>query len=224
MTAPNDQPSGTDPAAATREGQTAPDQRPVRRRREAPPPPSFTRKLLVYSGITVLVISIFLVAIRPILEARLVVIDYAVPAAYTGWLVVAWNCEGGEDIDDLRTDGNRRLVTYDANGVACLAGDPPSPGYGIGSYRYPDGADAPVRPGGAFGSAAYYAATPVAGTTPIPAATGHTYNIASIGIGTGDSLGDRCDLENFLADRFGEPRSNWPCGPIKDEIELVPFE
>jgi hypothetical protein len=183
---------------------------------------SFTRRLLVYSGITLFVVIAFVIAVRPLLEARLVIVDYVVPAGYTGWLVVAWDCPGGQDIDDLRTDGNHRLVRFDERGVACLASPAPSPGYGIGSYRYPDGSDAPVQAGGSFTAAAYYAATPVAGTAPIPPATGQTYNIASTGIGTEDSLGDRCDLERFLAERFGEPRSNWPCGPIEDQVEVVP--
>ncbi|HEV2527433.1 MAG TPA: hypothetical protein VGT61_03150 [Thermomicrobiales bacterium] len=222
MSAPTDRSPAPEPelapAQSPAEGSDSPG-----RRRPPPEPPSFTRKLLVYSGITLLVVLIFVIAVRPILEARLVIIDYVVPASYSGWLVVAWDCEGGQDIDDLRTDGNRRLVTFDANGVACLLSPSPSPGYGIGSYRYPDGSEAPVRPGGSLDSTAYYAATPVAGTAPVPTTTGHTYNLASIGIGSEGSLGDRCDLEAFLSDRFGEPRSNWPCGPIEDDVEVVPL-
>lgn len=185
---------------------------------------TMTRRLLVYSGITLFVVLLFLILVRPLLEARLTVVDYTVPAGYSGWLVIAWNCEGGADLDDLRTDGNHFGVAYDAGGVACLAGSPPSPGYGIGGYEYPDGSDAPVEIGGTINATAYYAATPVAGGTPVLSTTGHIYGIASLGIGTDTSLGDRCDLEAFLQRRFGEPRSNQPCGPIDNQVEVVPVD
>lgn len=181
-----------------------------------------TRRLLVYTGIIVVAVLLFLIVVRPILEARLTIVDYVVPQGYTGWLVVAWDCAGGRDFDDLRTDGNHFTVAYDASGIACLASDPPSPGYGIGGYRYPDGSDAPVQAGGVLNAALYYAATPVAGGTPTPSTTGHTYNLASLGIGAEGSLGDRCDLEKFLHEHFGEPISGQPCGPIDDHIEIVP--
>ena len=183
-----------------------------------------TRRLLTYSGIIVLVIAIFLIAIRPILEARLTIVDYVVPQGYVGWLVVAWNCPGGRQFDDLNVDGNRYGVLFDANGVACLADAPPSPGYGIGGYRYVDGGDAPAKPGGTLNAAGYYAATPAAGGAPAVSTTGHTYNLASIGIGGEGTLGDRCDLERFLQQRFGEPLSSQPCGPIDDQFEVIPVD
>ena len=183
-----------------------------------------TRRLLVYTGIVALVVAIFLIAIRPILEARLTIVDYAVPQGYVGWLVVAWNCPGGRSFDELQTDGNHYGVLFDANGVACLADPPPSPGYGIGGYRYLDGSDAPVRPGGTLNAAAYYVATPATGGTPAISTTGHTYNLASIGIGGEGTLGDRCDLERFLQQRFGEPLSGQPCGPIEDQFEVIPVD
>lgn len=182
------------------------------------------RRLLVYAGIIVVAVLLFLVVVRPIIEARLTIVDYVVPDDYTGWLVVSWDCAGGRDFDDLRTDGNHFTVAYDANGIACFTNDPPSPGYGIGGYRYPDGSDAPVQPGGALNAAAYYAATPAAGGTSTPSTTGHTYNLASIGIGSEGTLGDRCELERFLQARFGEPISGRPCGPIDDHMEIVPVE
>lgn len=183
-----------------------------------------TRRLLVYSGITLVVVLLFIIVVRPILEARLTIVDYVVPQGYVGWLVVSWNCAGGRDFDDLNTDGNHYGVVFAADGTACLANAAPSPGYGIGGYRYPDGSDAPVRPGGVLNAAQYYAATPVSGGTGAVSTTGHTYNIASIGQGDEASLGDRCDLEQFLQQRFGEPLSDQPCGPIEDQVEVIPVQ
>ena len=96
------------------------------------------------------------------------------------------------------------------------------PGYGIGGYRYLDGSEAPAEPGGTLNAAGYYAATPAAGGTPAVSTTGHTYNLASIGIAGEGTLGDRCDLERFLQQRFGEPLSSQPCGPIDDQFEVIP--
>ena len=182
------------------------------------------RRLLAYTGIIIVAVLLFLIVVRPILEARLTIVDYVVPAGYTGWLVVAWDCAGGQDFGDLRADGNHFTVAYDADGVVCLSNDPPSPGYGIGGFRYPGGGDAPVQPGGALNAAIYYAATPPAGGTPAGSTTGHTYNLASVGIGSEGVLGDRCDLERFLQVRFGEPVSGQPCGPIDDHVEVVPVQ
>ncbi len=182
-----------------------------------------TRRLLVSSGITLVVVLLFIIVVRPILEARLTIVDYVVPQNYAGWLVVSWNCAGGQDFDDLNVDGNHYGVVFAADGTACLSNPAPSPGYGIGGYRYPDGSDAPARPGGVLNAAQYYAATPAGGTGAV-STTGHTYNLASIGQGDETSLGDRCDLERLLQQRFGEPLSGQPCGPIEDQIEIVPVQ
>ncbi len=183
-----------------------------------------TRRLLVYSGITLVVVLLFIIVVRPILEARLTIVDYVVPQGYVGWLVVSWDCAGGQDFDDLNVDGNRYAVVFAGDGTACLTDPAPSPGYGIGGYHYPDDRDAPVRPGGVLNAARYYAATPASGGIGVVSTTGHIYNIASIGQGDEGSLGDRCDLERFLQARFGEPISGQPCGPIEDQVEIVPVQ
>ena len=179
-----------------------------------------TRRIVIYSAITVVVVALFLIVVRPLLEAKLTIIDYAVPTGYSGWLVVSWNCAGGTAFGDLPKDGNRHLITFAADGTACVADNSPSPGYGIGHFTYVDGGAAPARPGGSLDAARYYAATPTGGT-PAASTTGHTYSLASIGIGGPASLGDRCDLDQFLQQHFGEPRSGWPCGPVPDQIDVV---
>lgn len=176
-----------------------------------------SRRLVIYSALAVIAVVVLIRFAEPLVRRETTTIDFIVPDNYQGWLVVAWNCEGGAAFDDLKTGDARYQITYRADGTACIADSHPSPGYIIGEYRYASGADAPVLTGGTLVASQHYAATPATGT-PTPAqsrpASEMTYNLASLGIGDADSLGDSCDLDRFFTERFGEPESAHPCQPV----------
>lgn len=176
-----------------------------------------SRRFVIYSVLVVIAVVVLIRFLEPMVRRETTTIDFIVPDNYQGWLVVAWNCDGGIPFDDVKTADARYQITYDAAGTACIADTHPSPGYIVGEYQYASGAEASVLSGGTLIASQHYAATPTTGT-PTPAqirpASDMTYNLASIGIGGSNTLGDSCDLDRFLTEHFGEPESVRPCAPV----------
>ncbi len=142
------------------------------------------------------------------------VVEWVAPDGYEGWLVIAWNCPTGARLDDLRVGRfpDRYRVALGHDGTACVA-DPFPARFVWNEYRHSDGTVAPVVAGGQRGAPESWVVTPD-GATPTATGPDYSFSYASIGIADDYVLGDACEFERFLADRFGQPAPSGPCPPM----------
>ncbi len=171
--------------------------------------------------------------------AQPVLVVFQVAKNYSGWLVVSWNCENGQRLADSIVNGRRYEPVFADDGTLCLVDDLPASGYTVVGYRYAsrlsdgnadDGVHLVASP---FLWAGPTSVSPDApGTTtidpPIGGSTDHRYDIAWVEVRSvpnaddaaetfpkeGLQLGDRCDLDRFMRERFAEPPTATTCGPI----------
>ncbi len=168
-----------------------------------------------------------------------VLVVFQVPKNYSGWLVVSWNCENGQRLADSIVNGRRYEPVFADDGTLCLVDDMPDSGYTVVGYRYVSGLnDGNDGDGVHLVASAFLRAGPTSvrpdapGTTTIvPAIGGSTdqrYDIAWVEVRSVPNaddaaetfpkeelrLGDRCDLDRFMRERFAEPPTATTCGPI----------
>ncbi len=168
-----------------------------------------------------------------------VLVVFQVPKNYSGWLVVSWNCENGQRLADSLVNGRRYDPEFADDGTLCLVDDVPASGYTVIGYRYVSGLnDGTAGDGVHLVSSPFLRAEPTSvrpdapGTTTIDPAIGatsdHRYDIAWVEVRSVPNaddaaetfpkeelrLGDRCDLDRFMGERFAEPPTATTCGPI----------
>lgn len=137
-------------------------------------------------------------------------IDFVVPDGYLGWLVVGWECAGGQPLAAYRASGeNRYVIRYEPDGTACLSDVFPDNGYLTKEKVYASGGPAPVLSG--YTRGARVVLTP--GAAPVEARW--IFSIDALREDGGRVLGDNCDLDAFLFDRFDYPLPTVPrCEPL----------
>ncbi len=176
------------------------------------------------------------VGFQSVRDGRPVLIEFLVPRDYSGWLVVSWNCDGGVSFDDAGSSSRRFVLTFPETGALCLTDDVPADGYVVLGYRRiaeGDGLDDDYgRISSLFlrtGPKRVLPGIPGASTVQ-PACGGdaaHRYDIAWVESRPellADAsqryprepvqLGDRCDLDRFMRQRFSEPGTATSCGTI----------
>lgn len=131
---------------------------------------------------------------------------FVVPADYTGYLAVRWECPGRLALERNALGGFRdQRVTLDEQGTACIAEPIPSHGYNVMGFADGRGQSLPVIVGGTRS----LARETVAGGERFVFSP-----LASLGVGNVALLGDECTLSDFLEAGFGLPQRNGPCDPI----------
>lgn len=175
---------------------------------------------------------------RAVRDRRPVLIDFVAARNYSGWLVVSWNCAGGQRLADSLSAGRRYELRFPETGAICLANAVPANGYDVLGYRHAgrlddgdpdDGFELVASPFLRVGPTRIEASVsaPTAIDPAIGATTDHRYDVAWVEVirrpETDDSdafptnelrLGNQCDLDRFLQQRFAEPAANVVCGPI----------
>lgn len=85
-----------------------------------------------------------IVGYRTIRADQPIIVHFTVPAYYSGWLVVSWNCANGEQLSNHSVGGRRYALSFSDQGTICLADTVPSEGYDVTGYTFaePDRPDA----------------------------------------------------------------------------------
>ena len=171
-----------------------------------------------------------------------VLLDLHAAQNYSGWLVLSWNCDGGDRLEDSKVDGRRYSLDFSEAGTICLADPVPESGYSVLTYRHNGLDDGDSKDGVHLVASPFLHAGPQTvrrdgtATTSIDPAIGattdHRYDVAWVQVQSvpdGQSaedtfpddiqLGDQCDLDRFLQQQFGEPAANVPCGPIPTRLQ-----
>ncbi|MFT4037840.1 MAG: hypothetical protein QM692_06645 [Thermomicrobiales bacterium] len=132
-------------------------------------------------------------------------LTFVVPDGVSDYLITRWECPGGAALARNAVGGVQdQVVTFSAQGTACIAEAIPSGGYRVADFQDGGGAVLPVIVGGtrsvqgdaASGDAEY------------------VFSLASLGIGESGQLGDECSLRAFLEREFGVPVRGVRCDPI----------
>ena len=199
------------------------------------------RRLASTVGIVLLSVAIVAGAVfgyGSLIRDQPVLLTFQVPKNYSGWLVVSWNCAGGQRLADSLVAGRRYEPLFAEDGSLCLADDIPATGYTVIDYRYQyrldDGEDddgqtlvaspflrtgpTEIRPG---------VIAPSTIDPPIEVTAYHHYDVAWVEViqrsEDDDSdafpeddlrLGNRCDLDRFMRQRFSEIPTSTACDPI----------
>ena len=167
-----------------------------------------------------------------------VLLALQVPQNYSGWLVVSWNCAGGQRLADFLVAGRRFEPLFAEDGTLCLADDVPKTGYTVIDYRYQDRLEDTEPDDGLRPVASPFLRTgpseirpgddaPTTIDPPLGSPGIHHYDVAWVEViqrsEDDDSaafpvddlrLGDRCDLDRFMQQRFAEMPTSTACGPI----------
>ena len=197
---------------------------------------------VVAAVLVIVVVAVGETAFWTVRANQPLLVEFHAPQNYSGWLVVSWNCAGGDRLADSQVDGRRYSLTFSDAGTICLADPVPESGYSVLTYRHNGVDDGEAKDGVHPVASPFLRAGPqtirrdVTATTSIDpaigATTAHQYDIAWVQVlsvpdeETADEafsddvqMGDQCDLDQFLQQRFGEPAANVPCGPIPTRLQ-----
>lgn len=188
------------------------------------------RRLMIFlSAVAAVVIVLGLIAgYRSIRASSPLLVNLVVPGSYQGWLVISWNCQGGEHLADHNVSGRRYSVDFSKEGTLCIADPPPSEGYFVQSYTMPDVNETTEVASPVMRALPHSVKGDEAGNTTVnPAITAgdHHYDIAymrvirranAIGGFPKDQMimGDQCSLVQFLNQQFGQPTVMVPCSTV----------
>ena len=204
------------------------------------------RRLGATIGVVLLSVLLLVAAVfgyGSVIRDQPVLLAFQVPQNYSGWLVVSWNCAGGQRLADSLVAGRRYEPLFADDGSLCFTDDVPATGYAVIDYRYQyrlddeepnDGLTPVASPFLRTGPAEIQpgVGSPTTIDPPIGAAGNHHYDVAWVEViqhsddedspafpEEGLALGDRCDLDRFLQQRFQEPATATTCGPISTRQE-----